>query len=172
VEAMTMATRIAVMKLGVLQQLDTPQQLYDKPGNKFVAGFIGSPSMNFFEGKIAKSDGKIVLDADTFNVEIPKDREKVYQSYAGKPVIFGIRPEDIHNPEFTPANITPAKVSGKVEVTELMGNEIFVTLSNGEHSFVARVDPRSKYQYGDDIEVTFNMGNFHIFDKETEVAIR
>ncbi|MGD8458030.1 MAG: ABC transporter ATP-binding protein [Anaerolineales bacterium] len=172
VEAMTMASRIAVMKLGILQQLDTPQHLYDNPGNKFVAGFIGSPSMNFFEGKIAKSDGKMVFDGDTFQVEIPKEQEKIYQSCADKRVYFGIRPEDLHNPDFTPANITPAKVSGKVEVTELMGNEIFVTLSNGEHSYVARVDPRSKYQYGDDIEITFNMGNFHIFDKETEVTIR
>jgi len=172
VEAMTMATRIAVMKLGVLQQLDTPQTLYDKPGNKFVAGFIGSPSMNFFEGKITKSDGKMVFDGGTFHLEIPKDREKLYQSCVGKPVFFGIRPEDIHNPDFTPPGITPAKVPGKVEVTELMGNEIFVVLGSGGHSFVARVDPRSKYQYGDDVEVTFNMGNFHIFDKETEEAIR
>jgi multiple sugar transport system ATP-binding protein len=172
VEAMTMATRIAVMKLGILQQLDTPQNLYDSPDNKFVAGFIGSPSMNFFEGKIDKSDGKLVMDAGSFHVEIPKDREKVYQSYAGKAVFFGIRPEDIHNPDFAPPGITPAKVAGKVEVTELMGNEIFVFLGNGEHSFVARVDPRSTYGYGDDIEVTFNMGNFHIFDKVTEEAIR
>jgi multiple sugar transport system ATP-binding protein len=172
VEAMTMATRIAVMKLGILQQLDTPQTLYDKPGNKFVAGFIGSPSMNFFEGKITKSDGKLVFDGNTFHLGIPKDREKVYQSCVGKPVFFGIRPEDIHNPDFTPPGITPARVPGKVEVTELMGNEIFVVLGNGGHSFVARVDPRSKYQYSDDVEVTFNMGNFHIFDKETEEAIR
>jgi multiple sugar transport system ATP-binding protein len=172
VEAMTMATRIAVMQLGVLQQLETPQYLYDNPGNKFVAGFIGSPSMNFFEGKLAKSDGKLVFDAGTFNVDIPKNREKAYQRYAGKAVFFGIRPEDVHNPDFAPPGITPAKVSGKIEVTELMGNEIFVTLVNDKHSFVARVDPRSKYKYGDNVEVTFNMGNFHIFDKETEVAIR
>jgi len=158
--------------LGVLQQLDTPQNLYDKPGNKFVAGFIGSPSMNFFEGKIAKSDGKMVFDAGAFSVVIPKDREKLYQGHVGKGVFFGIRPEDIHNPDFAPQGITPAKVTGKVEVTELMGNEIFVFLNNSAHSFVARVDPRSNYGFGDDIEVTFNMGNFHVFDKETEVAIR
>ena len=172
VEAMTMATRIAVMKSGILQQLDTPQNLYDKPDNKFVAGFIGSPSMNFFDGKIEKSNGKLVLDADSFNVEIPKEKEKVYQGHTGKSVVFGLRPEDIHNPDFKPPGITPAKVSGKVDVTELMGNEIFVFLSNGDHDFVARVDPRSKYSYGDDVQVTFNMGNFHVFDKETEIAIR
>jgi multiple sugar transport system ATP-binding protein len=172
VEAMTMATRIAVMKMGILQQLDTPQNLYDNPGNKFVAGFIGSPSMNFFEGKIDKSNGKLVMDAGSFSLEIPKERTKLYQNYVGKPVSFGIRPEDIHNPDFAPPGITPAKCGCKVEVTELMGNEIFVFLGTGEHKFVARVDPRSAYGYGDDVEVTFNMGNFHIFDKETEEAIR
>ena len=172
VEAMTMATRIAVLQQGICQQLDTPQNLYDKPDNKFVAGFIGSPAMNFFEGKIDKSNGKLVMDAKSFYVEIPKEREKTYQGYKGKSVVFGIRPEDIHNPDFTPPGITPAKVAGKVVVTELMGNEIFVFLKNGEHSFVARVDPRSTYSYGDDAEITFNMGNFHIFDKETEEAFR
>jgi multiple sugar transport system ATP-binding protein len=171
-EAMTMATRIAVLKLGILQQLDTPQNLYDRPDNKFVAGFIGSPSMNFFDAKINKSNGKLVVDTGSFNVEIPSERRKIYHNYVGKQVVFGIRPEDIHNPDFTPHGISPAKVPCKVEVTELMGNEIFVFLVKADHSFVARVDPRSKYSYGDDVELTFNMGNFHIFDKETEKAIR
>jgi multiple sugar transport system ATP-binding protein len=171
-EAMTMASRIAVLKDGLLQQLDTPQNLYDFPGNKFVAGFIGSPSMNFFEAKIIKSNGKLIVDGETFSVEIPKDKTKLYEKYAGKPVTFGIRPEDIHNPDFTPANITPAKVAAKVEVTELMGNEIFAYFVTGEHDFIARVDPRSKYGFGDEVEVVFNMGNFHIFDKDSGEAIR
>jgi multiple sugar transport system ATP-binding protein len=171
-EAMTMASRIAVMNYGVLQQIDTPQNLYDRPDNKFVAGFIGSPAMNFFEAKIEKADGKLVVDAASFQVEIPKEKESVYANHAGKPIIFGIRPEDVHDPKFTPPNITPANIPAKVEVTELMGNEIYSYFVNNGHNFVGRIDPRSSFSYGDDVEVAFNMGNFQVFDKETEEAIR
>jgi multiple sugar transport system ATP-binding protein len=172
-EAMTMADRIAVMKLGVLQQVDTPQNLYDSPANKFVAGFIGSPSMNFFDGKLVADNGAIHFDGSDFQIPIPDAIKSAYQEFVGKDVTFGIRPEDIHNPEFTPSGIGTAKVQAKVEVTELMGNEIFVYLTTGGHqSYIARVDPRSNYNYGQDVEVAFNMENFHIFDKETEEAIR
>jgi ABC-type sugar transport system ATPase subunit len=95
---MTMASRIAVMNRGILQQIDTPQVLYDTPGNLFVAGFIGSPSMNFFNAKIAKDDGKLYVEGNELHLQIPEDRVNVYMPYAGKEVIFGIRPEDIHNP--------------------------------------------------------------------------
>ena len=172
VEAMTMADRIAVMQLGVLQQLDTPQNLYDRPNNKFVAGFIGSPAMNFFDAHIRKSDGNLVVDGGSFNVQIPGDRTSIYMDYVDKPIVFGIRPEDIHNPEFAPPGIVPADTEAKVEVTELMGNEIFAYLVSGDHDFVARIDPRSKFSFGDNVQVVFNMGNMHIFDKESEQAIR
>ncbi len=172
-EAMTMADRIAVMKLGILQQVDTPQNLYDYPANQFVAGFIGSPSMNFFDGKITKEDGKTYFDGDSFAVQIPEDKASIYEGLVNKPVTMGIRPEDIHNPQYVPGGITPANVEAKVEVTELMGNEIFVYLKSGnQHSYIARVDPRSKYTFGEDVQVAFNMENFHIFDKETELAVR
>jgi multiple sugar transport system ATP-binding protein len=172
VEAMTMASRIAVLNKGVLQQVDTPQTLYDTPSNLFVAGFIGSPAMNFFSAKLDKDDGRLYVDADTFQVEIPEDRRDIYMSYEGNPIIFGIRPEDIHNPEFTPPGIVPQPVTAKVDVTELMGNEIFVHLKTGENLFVARVDPRSRYSLNDEVELVFNMDNMHIFDKDTEIAIR
>ncbi len=172
VEAMTMASRIAVMSAGVLQQIDSPKNLYDKPNNKFVAGFIGSPAMNFFEAKVEKADGKLVVDAGDFHVDIPKDKAAVYENYIGKPVIMGIRPEDIHDPAYTPGGILPANVNAKVGVTELMGNEIYAYLENGLHNFVARLDPRSGFSFGSDVQVVFNMGNFHIFDKDTEEAIR
>jgi multiple sugar transport system ATP-binding protein len=171
-EAMTMATRIAVMNKGVLQQVDTPLNLYERPNNLFVAGFIGSPSTNFFSAKITSSDGKLFVDCGSFQVEIPSERSGPYQNYVGKDVTFGMRPEDIHNPDFTPPGIVPAKVAGKIDVTELMGNEIFAYLKNGSHSFIARVDPRSRYSMGDDVEIVFNMANMHIFDKDTEQAIR
>ena len=172
VEAMTMATRIAVMNNGLLQQIDTPQNLYDMPDNKFVAGFIGSPAMNFFNAKIEKSNGNLVVDTGSFHVSIPKEKTKVYDGYVGKPITLGIRPEDIHDPAFLPPDIIPSKVSAKVGVTELMGNEIFAYLENGPHSFVARLDPRSGFRFGNDVGVDFNMGNFHIFDNETDQAIR
>jgi multiple sugar transport system ATP-binding protein len=172
VEAMTMATRIAVINKGLLQQIDTPQTLYDKPANLFVAGFIGSPAMNFFPAKLVKDGDKLIVDGDSFKVQIPANRTAIFMPYAGKSVIFGIRPEDIHNPNFAPPGISAQPVDSKVDVTELMGNEIFVYLKTGEHSYVARVDPRSRYAIGDAVQMVFNMENMQIFDRETEVAIR
>lgn len=172
VEAMTMATRIAVINLGELQQIDTPQQLYDYPANRFVAGFIGSPAMNFFEAKIEKANGKLVVDTGNFQVDVPKDRAKAYDDYIGKAVTFGIRPEDIHNVKFLPTDIEPSKVNAKVDVVELMGNEVVGYLKSGESEYVARVDPRSDFKYGDEVEVAFNAENIHIFDKDSDKAIR
>ncbi|RME07060.1 MAG: ABC transporter ATP-binding protein [Anaerolineae bacterium] len=172
VEAMTMASRIAVLNHGVLQQLDTPQNLYDKPDNLFVAGFIGSPAMNFFDARLTSDNGKVFVDAGSFSVQIPEDRTETYMPHVGKRVVFGLRPEDIYDPNFEAPGIIGQRVEGKVEVTELMGNEIFVFFKNGEHEFVGRIDPRTSFRMGDTVQVTFNMANMHIFDKETERAIR
>jgi multiple sugar transport system ATP-binding protein len=163
-EAMTMATRIAVMNKGKLQQLDTPQMLYDHPANLFVAGFIGSPAMNFFNGKVVMEEGQMFVDMDTFRVKVPQHDIARYESVVGKDIIFGIRPEDIHKPEFAPPGIIAELVDVTVDVTELMGNEIFLYLVNGTHSFTARVDPRTQAEFGDKLQVAFNMDNFHIFD--------
>jgi multiple sugar transport system ATP-binding protein len=137
-----------------------------------VAGFIGSPAMNFFSSLLVREGDKLIVDGGSFKVEVPADRVSTYAPEIGKPVIFGIRPEDIHNPDFAPPGITAQTVPAVVDVTELMGNEIFVYLKSGEHSFVARVDPRSRYKIGDEVPVVFNMDNMHIFDKETELAVR
>ncbi|MCL4561334.1 MAG: ABC transporter ATP-binding protein [Chloroflexi bacterium] len=166
-EAMTMATRIAVMNKGVLQQLDTPQNLYDHPANLFVAGFIGSPAMNFFSAHLRKDDGRLVIDADKFTVKIPEDRTATYMPMIGKEVIFGIRPENIHNPIYAPSGIHAEPVDAKVDVTELMGNEIFLYLVNGKDNFVARVDPRTRFSIGEQVQLVFSMDNFHIFDPST-----
>lgn len=175
-EAMTMATRIAVMNKGILQQLDTPQNLYDRPANLFVAGFIGSPSMNFFPAKIRKDGSHVFVDTGAFAVKLPDDRAAKYMPMDGKEVVFGIRPEDIHNPLYAPPGISAASVDAKVDVTELMGNEIFLYLVSGKDSYVARVDPRTRFQMGDQVQLVFNMENFHIFDasidKENPVAVR
>jgi multiple sugar transport system ATP-binding protein len=172
VEAMTMASRIAVINYGVLQQIDSPKNLYDRPANKFVAGFIGSPAMNFFDGKVAKANGKLVVDTGNFKVDVPKKRNKAYEPYVGKAVTLGIRPEDIHNSKFTPPDITPSKVEAQVDVVELMGNEIVAYLKNGSDDFVARMDPRSQLSYGGKMQSVFNVENMHIFDKDSEEAIR
>ncbi|MBN2046705.1 MAG: ABC transporter ATP-binding protein [Anaerolineaceae bacterium] len=170
VEAMTMATRIAVMNFGVLQQLDTPQQLYDHPANKFVAGFIGSPSMNFFDAKVVNDSDGLFVETAGFKVRIPEDRVALYSEYVGKDVVFGIRPEDVYNPEFTPPAIAAAPIDAKVDVTELMGNEIFLYLVSGGTEFVARVDPRSRYQMDDEIKLVLNMNNMHLFDISVDAA--
>ncbi len=171
-EAMTMATRIAVINKGMLQQLDTPQNLYDRPDNMFVAGFIGAPAMNFFKARLRKEGGKLLVDTGSFTVPVPPDRNKAYQDYVGKPVVFGIRPEDIYNPIFVPPGIHAALVEAKVDVTELMGNEIWIYLVSGENSIVARVDPRTDFHMGDKVQVALNMDKCHLFDLDTEQAIR
>jgi len=172
VEAMTMATRIAVINNGILLQVDTPQNLYDTPNNLFVAGFIGSPAMNFFPSKLKKANGKLHVDAGTFSVAIPDKNAKPFQAHEGKNVIFGIRPEDIHDPNFKPANVNTENIEAQVDVTELMGNEIFLHMLSGDNSFVARIDPRSKMNVGEKAQIAIDMDNFHLFDAETEEAIR
>jgi multiple sugar transport system ATP-binding protein len=175
VEAMTMATRIAVMKDGLLQQLDTPQNLYDRPNNIFVAGFIGSPAMNFFDVKLALTNGKLYADAGDFSLEIPENKAGPYRAHAGKTLTFGVRPEDIHDPHFAPPGIHQALVQTNVEVTELMGNEVFLYLKAGEKaevSLVGRVDPRTQARIGNKAPVALNLDNMHLFDKDTELAIR
>jgi multiple sugar transport system ATP-binding protein len=171
-EAMTMATRIAVINKGILQQLDTPQNLYDHPNNLFVAGFIGTPAMNFFPGKLRRDNGKLLVDTGDFVLPIPAKKAKPYENHVGKDVIFGIRPENIHDVDFVPSNIDSEKVDVKVDLTELMGNEIFLYMVTGKNTFVARVDPRSELRVGQQAQVAFNMDNVHIFDAATEEAIK
>jgi multiple sugar transport system ATP-binding protein len=172
VEAMTMGARIAVMKDGILQQIDTPQNLYEKPHNVFVGGFIGSPAMNFFEATLTGSDDKIFVDTGAFRVQVPEDKAPVYRQRMGEQVIFGMRPEDIHDAQYAPPGIHDAPVEGQIDVTELMGKEVIVYLLAGEHQFLAVVDPRTDFRVGNKVQVVMNMDNMHLFDRETEIAIR
>lgn len=176
VEAMTMATRIAVLNFGVLQQLDTPQELYDRPSNKFVAGFIGSPSMNFFDGQLEVVDGELSIVVEDFTIPVPAAKQELYSKHKGKEVVFGIRPEDIHNPAYIPSGITTAPVKVNVDVLEMMGNEIFLYWVYGDGEHVARIDPRSNFAVDEEVELMFNLDKVHIFDKtidaENPPAIR
>jgi multiple sugar transport system ATP-binding protein len=172
VEAMTMGMRIAVLKDGILQQLDTPQNLYDKPDNMFVAGFIGSPAMNFFDTTLVGTKEEMYVDGGTFRVKLPAEKAALVAEYLGQEVVFGVRPEDIHDRQYAPPGITSAPLTVKVDVTELMGNEIFVYLLTGQKTFIARVDPRTQARIGQDLDVVINMDNVHLFDRQTEGAIR
>jgi multiple sugar transport system ATP-binding protein len=170
-EAMTMASRIAVLRDGLLQQLDTPQALYSKPANVFVAGFIGSPAMNFFNGKITKNESNLFVDCGAFALPIPPDRTMHYQDKIGHNVILGIRPEHILDPMFAPPGLTAARIQSRVDVIEPMGNEIFLYLLAGEHSFIARVDPRTHARTGSQMEVLFNLPQMHLFDRDTQLVL-
>jgi multiple sugar transport system ATP-binding protein len=172
VEAMTMGTRIAVMKDGVLQQVDTPQNIYERPDNLFVAGFIGSPPMNFFEARLMPEGESLWVDTGAFRVPVPPDRVPIYRSYVGRRVIFGLRPEHIYDPDFSPPLNHPAEVQARVDVKELMGSEIHLHLVADRQTFVARVDPRTRASVGKTIRLLFDMDHMHLFDAETERAIR
>jgi multiple sugar transport system ATP-binding protein len=171
-EAMTMGSRICVLRDGQMQQLDTPQMLYDRPDNVFVAGFIGSPAMNFFDVTLVEEDGDLYADGGTFKLKLPPEKADPARSYKGKPVIFGTRPENIHVREFVPPGIHGQPLSVQVDVTELMGNEIFLYLLSGKKQFIARVDPRTQTRVGDTLDMVVNMDVVHLFDRETERSIR
>ncbi|MHB1357175.1 MAG: ABC transporter ATP-binding protein [Anaerolineae bacterium] len=171
VEAMTMGTRITVMRDGILQQCDTPQTLYNKPANIFVAGFIGSPAMNFFDVTVVGSGEDLALDGGSFKVKVSASEVERLMPYGGKQVVLGVRPEDIHDTHYAPPGIKPAPVMAKVDVTELMGNEVYLYLLSGSKNFIARVDPRTAARVGQEVQILFNMDNIHVFDRDTELAI-
>jgi multiple sugar transport system ATP-binding protein len=173
-EAMTMGTRIAVLRDGVLQQLDSPQVLYDTPANVFVAGFIGSPSMNFFDATLVGNAREMHVQSDTFKLRVPEKNAQIYAAagYAGREIVFGIRPSDIYDPQFQAANISGQAVDCEVDVLEMMGNEIFIYLQTGSKVFTARVDPRSEARVGQKVSVMFDMERMQVFDRDTEKAVR
>ena len=174
VEAMTMGSRIAVLRDGVLQQCDAPQVLYDTPSNIFVAGFIGSPSMNFFDATLTGDTEEMYVQTDTFKLRIPEDKAQIYaeRGEVGNEVVFGIRPNNIYDPEYEAPGIFGQPVTCRVDVTEMMGNEIFLYLLTGSKEFRARVDPRSKARVGTELDILFDMERMHIFDRQTEMAVR
>jgi multiple sugar transport system ATP-binding protein len=171
VEAMTMGTRICVLNAGELQQIDTPFKLYHNPRNVFVAGFIGSPSMNFFDAQLKQENGGLVADTGVFQVAVPAAKAAPFKTHVGKRVIFGIRPEDIHDVEFAPPGITPGTIEANVDVVEQMGNEMIIYLEDGGKTFIARTDPRTKARVGGRMGAVLNLDNVHIFDADTELSL-
>jgi len=170
-EAMTMASRIAVLKDGLLQQVGTPEDLYFRPGNVFVAGFIGSPAMNFFDAIVKGTADQLYLDTQAFQIKVPPEKGPVLAFYTGQTVVFGIRPEDIHDAEFLPAHVRAETIRARVDVTEMMGNEKFLHLLADGQKCLARVDPRTRARAGQEVEVAFDMDHMHAFDAQTQLAV-
>ncbi len=179
VEAMTMGDRIVVMKDGIIQQVDNPIALYDNPKNMFVAGFIGSPPMNFFSGSIVQQQGGLWFveqasgNANGFSIRINDDMAKKLAGggYVGKSVVFGSRPEDINEKSHASFAKPDQSAAATVEVVEPMGAEIYLYLNTGRHSFVARVNPHEKAEVGQKLDMAFDMRKSHFFDSQTEQVI-
>jgi ABC-type sugar transport systems, ATPase components len=169
VEAMTMADRIVVMKDGIVQQIDTPKNLYDYPVNQFVAGFIGSPSMNFMT--VLYENGHIVVDGQ--KVEIPKAKGHILDEngYNGKNIVIGIRPEDISTSELIRQTYPSASFEKTVDFAELLGSEYNLHLEVASTSVIATIPARIIVESGSNVTVTFDMNKMHFFDAETEMAI-
>ncbi len=174
VEAMTMATRIVVMKDGLIQQVDTPQKLYDEPVNIFVAGFIGTPQMNFLNGALEKKGDGVYFVYEGNSLKLPADKaaDPALAEYIGKEVVAGLRPECIYDDELNIAKCQDSTLNAYVDVTELMGAEIYLYLNVGEEGkLTARVSSRSGTRAGDTIKIGFDMARMHIFDKDTERCV-
>jgi multiple sugar transport system ATP-binding protein len=173
-EAMTMGTRIVVMKDGFIQQLDSPQNLYNNPVNLFVAGFIGTPPMNFFDATLLKEGNNLLLKFGVFKIKIPSTRAaQIDQSFVDKDIIMGVRPEDIHDdPDFISKN-PDVVITARVDVVELMGSEtnLYLVIEGKEGTCTAVVDARSLSRTGDTIKIAIDLYNVHLFDMETEASI-
>ena len=172
-EAMTLGTRIVVMKDGVVQQVDTPQNLYNYPGNLFVAGFIGSPQMNMVDAVVNVKGNDVYLKIDQTSIKLPpaKAKKLIDGGYNGKTVIMGIRPEDLKDDEMSLSIAGDATVEAKIEVYELLGAEVYLYFTIAGSNFTARVNPRTTARPGDVVKFALDVEKIHVFDKETELTI-
>ena len=171
-EAMTLGTRIVVMKDGIMQQVDTPQNLYDKPCNLFVAGFIGSPQMNFMDAKVKVSGNDVTLTVGHSEMHVPDSKKQalIDGNYDGKTVILGIRPEDIYEEDDAGAPVG-LNIKTKIKFYELLGAEVYLYFDMEGTQMTARVSSSTKLKSGSDASFTLDMEKIHLFDKETEVTI-
>jgi multiple sugar transport system ATP-binding protein len=170
VEAMTMGTRIVVMKDGLIQQVSDPLTLYDNPNNKFVAGFIGSPPMNFIEADLVKEGSSYAIKTSAFKIMAPKSKNDVVKNYDGKKVTFGFRPEDLIDDSIAKEK-EGRLIKATVEVIEPLGSEIYLYLSAGSDNFVARVPHQYRTELGAEVGFAVDLEKTHLFDAETEERI-
>ena len=166
VEAMTMGTKIVIMKDGIVQQVGPPMEIYDFPVNKFVGGFIGSPGMNFMPARIVAEDSNLYVDANSFRLLMPPSKKSYLTDKTDQEVILGIRPEHIEDIDFLDTSYVTETFKAVVEVVETLGSEVQLDVVCGEHNLVARVDPRSRANRKEEIELAVNMEKIHIFDIE------
>ena len=170
-EAMTMGDRIVVMKDGRIQQNDAPLNLYNHPVNQFVAGFIGSPSMNFIRGKLVREGGGLAFDEGNIKLPLPQAHADRLADHAEQEVTLGMRPEDIHDPDTMGRGVEAVEIEAQVEVVEPMGNEVLLYLTTGISSFVARVDPKHMPTVEQRVRLAVEIDKAHFFDRETEVSL-
>ena len=172
-EAMTMGTRIVVMKDGFIQQVDTPQHLYDLPCNMFVAGFIGAPQMNMIDAQVAKNGSDVTLAFGGHTLTLPEAKGKALEAagYVGKVVTLGIRPEDLHDEEAFLAANPKSTFQVEIRVYEMLGSEVLLYFDIDEANFTAKVNPRTTARPGDTVKLAMDLDKVHIFDKETECVI-
>ncbi|MFQ6034006.1 MAG: ABC transporter ATP-binding protein [Candidatus Bipolaricaulia bacterium] len=177
VEAMTLGSRVAVIKDGMIQQYDPPQTIYDHPANLFVAGFIGSPAMNFLPAKLVSEEGRLYLvnadgtPGEHFKLQVPQEKAPALEGHLGKEVIFGIRPENLKTAEMVPDYDPGAVLGARVRVREPLGDELIILAKNGEQELVARLDPRVKVEINQTVKLIAEMEFMHLFDRETEETI-
>lgn len=170
-EAMTLGDRIAVMQDGVIQQCADPMTIYDHPVNKFVAGFIGSPPINFMKGRIVRKNGKYCFHEGNFEVKLVQEMNATIAPYQDKEVFFGIRAEDIYDKLFVSESTPDNTVSSVCEVVEPLGSEVYLYLNTGRHNFVARVESHNRPDINREMSLVFDMSKVHFFDPETEKTI-
>ena len=172
-EAMTLGTRIVVMKDGLVQQVDTPQNLYEKPKNLFVAGFMGSPQMNFLDAVVEQKDDLVVLNTAGNRIALPpaKSKKLIEGGYVGKTVVFGIRPEDVYDSEMFIETSPQSVFESTIKVYELLGAEVYLYFELENFPMTARVDPRTTARPGDVVKFAIDVEKIHVFDKETEQVI-
>jgi len=169
VEAMTMGDRIVIMKDGLIQQVGAPLEVYGHPQNQFVAGFIGSPSMNFIPCNVSSKDGQLFFTNPGLNLVVPSSRAKALAAYAGKPVTMGVRPEELR--EATPQDPANTVFDAMVEVVEPIGHEIYLDVKAGPVELIARVSPDTPAKVGQKITLAATVEKLHAFDPQTEKAI-
>ena len=171
-EAMTLGTRIVVMKDGIVQQVDTPENLYERPGNKFVAGFIGAPQMNMVNADVVEKDG-LCLEFCGQSIRLDENRAKILRDkgYVGKKITLGIRPEDLHDAGSIDRANKDACIHATIRVYEMLGAETYLYFDMDQATWTARVDPSVKVKPGETVDLYMNTEKLHAFDVETELAI-